>query len=294
MEIDINQGEWADYNNEGVEFFIINEAIITKLCVLGENVEPCFEGAQIKAQFSYGDKLKRQLFSMIEQLTEILNEGGAKMNEDILVPEVVEEVSTEFEEKKDEVVEETTVAEEVSTEFVEKKDDDIDEETEEEICPDCGKPESECECDKDEKDEDKKNKYNLDEIQEYVELSKEYSALQTQYSTLECDYNTLKADYDKLVEFKLSVEKAKKQQMIDSFYMLSAEDKKDVQDNINTYSIEDIEAKLSIICVRNRVNFNLEEEAEPTTPTVFNLNSVEADSTPAWIKAVQSVAKRDK
>lgn len=71
--------------------------------------------------------------------------------------------------------------------------------------------------------------------------------------------------------------------------MLSDEDKKDVVDHINEYSLEDIEAKLSIICVRNKVNFNLEsEESNPTS--TFNLNSAidEDDDAPAWIKAVRA------
>ena len=48
--------------------------------------------------------------------------------------------------------------------------------------------------------------------------------------------------------------------MIASFYMLSDEDKKDVVANIDTYSLDDIEAKLSIICVRNKVSFNLDDD----------------------------------
>ena len=82
--------------------------------------------------------------------------------------------------------------------------------------------------------------------------------------------------------------------MIASFYMLSDEDKKDVNDNIDSYSLEDIEAKLSIICVRNRVSFNLEaEEAEDKDPTIYNVNNGELsdDDVPAWVKAVRSTAK---
>lgn len=43
-------------NNEIPHFFIVNEAIISKLCVLGEKYEPCFETASITApsiQFSF-------------------------------------------------------------------------------------------------------------------------------------------------------------------------------------------------------------------------------------------------
>ena len=56
------------------------------------------------------------------------------------------------------------------------------------------------------------------------------------------------------------ISKEKKQAMIDSFYMLSDEDKADVIANIDTYSVDDIEAKLSIICVRNKVSFNLDDD----------------------------------
>mgnify|MGYP004546913173 FL=1 len=45
-------GFWAKDNNSGDRIFIYNEALIEKLCILGESVEPCFEGAQFKTEFS--------------------------------------------------------------------------------------------------------------------------------------------------------------------------------------------------------------------------------------------------
>ena len=316
MELDENliDAEWSKSNNGEPQFFIINEAIISKLCILGEDFEPCFEGAQIsKVQFCFEDSFKQQLFSMMEQLKEILNEGGAPVEDNKIETPIVEEetvevvdneTTEEIVEDVETVVEETTEdepveaeAEEVDapeTEFAAKEEDEK-EEGEEEVCPECGKPESECHCDEDdEKEEDKKDKYNLDEIQEYVELSSRYSELETNYTELESKYNSMKAEFDTLVEFKKSAEKKEKQAMIDSFYMLSNEDKKDVQENIDTYSLDDIEAKLSIICVRNKVSFDLEDDKPAegqTNPTTYNLNEVESESTPAWIKAVQMVAK---
>jgi len=73
--------------------------------------------------------------------------------------------------------------------------------------------------------------------------------------------------------------------------MLSDEDKKEVIDNIDTYSLDDIEAKLSIICVRNKVNFNLDEDKKDNKPTTFNLTDTDDSSTPAWVKRAMSVAK---
>ena len=75
--------------------------------------------------------------------------------------------------------------------------------------------------------------------------------------------------------------------------MLSDEDKKDVIDNIDTYSLDDIEAKLSVICFRNKVSFKTEEEDNHDGPTTFNLNGNEGDdsSTPAWVRAALDTAK---
>ena len=52
---------WTKDKNGKPKFFIINEAIIEKLCTLGNNCEPCFEGANITAptiQFSFADDFK--------------------------------------------------------------------------------------------------------------------------------------------------------------------------------------------------------------------------------------------
>ena len=176
------------------------------------------------------------------------------------------------------------------------KDDDDDDDDEK--CPKCGKPKSECECegeddDDDEKNKGKKEKYNLEEIQEYVELSEKYSALETNYSNAQQRISDLETQLNSLTEFKNKIDKAEKQKMIDSFYMLSEDDKKDVVENIDTYSVEDIEAKLSIICVRNKVSFNLDEDKNKAQdPTTFSLNGGLGgdESVPAWIKAIRSVA----
>jgi hypothetical protein len=49
MELDKNliNAWWTKDNNGKPMFFIINEAVMSKLCILGTNQEPCFEGANI-------------------------------------------------------------------------------------------------------------------------------------------------------------------------------------------------------------------------------------------------------
>lgn len=302
---------WTKDGNGNKEFFIINEAIISKLCILGEEFEPCFEGGSIEApkiEFSLEDSFKEQLLSMMTELTNILNEGGAKMVDNDKTPVVEEPVVDPVvdadpapadpaeepavdlvveEPAADPVVDADPVAEPADAdpapvaEFAEgKKDDD------KEVCPECGKPVDECTCEEDKK----KKEYVLEEIPEYVELQSNHAELETKYSTLLSDYEALKAEKDTLAEFKANADKKEKEALIASFYMLSDELKKDVVDNIDTYSLEDIEAKLSILCVRNKVSFDLENDNKEADPISYNLNDTGSsnDNVPEWIKAIQS------
>lgn len=278
---------WTKNENGEPQFFIINEAVIQNLCVLGEDYEPCFEGATItapKIQFSLDDGFKDQMISFMAEIKDLIKEGGndSMSTEEIKIP----------------VVEETTpVVEEPVSEFAKEDEAKKDEEK---VCPKCGKPVDECTCEDEEKseekekDEDKKIKYVLDEIPEYVELQTNFSNLETEMATLKEEKSALESQLAELVEFKKSMERKEKEDMIKNFYMLSDEDKREVIENIDSYSIDEIEAKLSIICVRNKVNFNLDEDNTKTAdPTTYSLNNADVadEGVPAWIKAVQAVAK---
>ena len=80
--------------------------------------------------------------------------------------------------------------------------------------------------------------------------------------------------------------------------MLSDEDKADVIANKRTYSLDQIEEKLAVICFRKKVNFDLEtssenensQEAEKVI-TTFNYDNVN-DTTSDWVKAVEETQKR--
>jgi hypothetical protein len=177
-----------------------------------------------------------------------------------------------------------------------KEDEDKSEETKEEdkSSEEPEKQEEEQKKDKEDEEEDEKvSKYNLDEVTEYVELKNQYEELRTKYAELEETVSSLTAENNSLLSFKANIEKQEKEDMIKSFYMLSDEDKKDVVENIDKYSLSDIESKLSVICVRNKVSFK-QDTAEETTsnPVTYNLNEVSApeadknDNAPAWMKAV--------
>ena len=308
MELDdkILDATWTKDANGNKQFFIINEGIISKLCVLGEDYEPCFEGAQItKVQYSFEDSFKEQLFSLMNEIKTMLSEGGTSMNTDFEAKKPEEEkdekicpecgkplAECECEKEDEKKFSANTEEEAPAVEEPEAEEPAAAEEFAAQTCPKCGKSVDECECE----DEDEKDKYVLDEIPEYVELRDKYAALENDYNEVVAARDALQSANAELIEFKAGVEKKEKQAMIDSFYMLSDEDKKDVTDNIDTYSLDDIEAKLSIICVRNKVSFNLDDddkEDNNTNPTTYNLNSGEQEEVlvPAWIKAVQNNTK---
>jgi hypothetical protein len=79
--------------------------------------------------------------------------------------------------------------------------------------------------------------------------------------------------------------------MIAKFYMLSDEDKADVVKNINTYSLDEIESKLSILCVRNKVSFAEEDTKKESSETTYSLTDTDDSSTPAWVKAALETEK---
>ena len=67
------KGNWQKNYENGLDFFIINDAIIQKICILGDDVEPCFEGASVTApdvstKFTLDDNFRHTLYSMMQDL----------------------------------------------------------------------------------------------------------------------------------------------------------------------------------------------------------------------------------
>ena len=387
MELDEKtlNATWTKDDNGKPKFFIINEAIISKLCILGEECEPCFEGSQItKFSLTFDEDFKQKLFSMMNDLKELIKEGGTKvfsryaveigdnlwnslwnyilekypdadntyssvyaiegvceedsqkfavlqnrtdnkyyrlnfsLNEtDGFVPadalievtesyipaaepqfslEAVKTYETEYASKKKAEEEDKNNKDNKSNSDnkSEGKDNNSDNPEDGKDKKPIGKKDdldgkgnnSDDDGNKDDEDKKKKKKYSLEDVTEYQELKTEYAELKSKYAALETEKNSLIEEIEPLRKFKLASEKKDKEAMIAQFYMLSDDDKKDVIDNIDKYSVDDIEAKLSVICVRNKVSFDLDENKE-TKPTTYNLNNGEDDdeSIPAWVKA---------
>lgn len=102
MELDDDtlDGHWAT-NEKGIEFFIINDANITKLCILGLDVEPCFEGSSVTAP-NISTSFTKDSKSFIEELREMVKQvefakkGGLSMTTETIDKSIVEQPNTEF------------------------------------------------------------------------------------------------------------------------------------------------------------------------------------------------------
>lgn len=302
MELDEEtlDGTWTMNNKTGIEFFIINDATFTKLCILGDDVEPCFEGGSVTApnvstSFSFVDKeFKNSLYNMMQELKFALLQGGQNMSEEVkdsaLTPEVNEtpeatpvpetpDVPTDAGNAEGEGSEGSASGGE--TDFAAKKPEEEEKKNpKEEDSKEDGKSE----------DPDKKKK---DEEEDYAKKkSCKNSLVEQEYSELKQKYDTLNAQYSELLAFKQKIEDKEKDELIEKFFMLSDEDKKDVVENKAKYSLEEIESKLSVICFRKKVNFDLGETSENDNKTetqnitTYSLND-DSSTTPAWIKRVK-------
>ena len=302
MELDSNslQGHWATDNNLGVDFFIINDATFSKLCILGDTVEPCYEGAsvtspEISKNFSKDTDFQQTLFSMMNDLQIALNsKGGLNMSGNELINESTENVEeTEFTNMPaDETVEELSSTEEFTeTDSVDNTDAVI--EPAEETANDFVDKKKEEDDESDDKDEDESDE--ADEDEDDKKKPNHQHSLE-EFEALQAELNSLRAEVKELREFKFGVENQQKDALIASYHMLSDEDKAEVIAHKSEFSLDEIKAKLAVIYVEKNVNFDMidgqEEVEDNSTPTMtFSLDEEASEGVPAFIEALRHTVK---
>ena len=301
MELDGDtlEGHWAEDQNSGIDFFIINDAIFSKLCILGDDVEPCFEGSsvtapQVSSSFTaVDDSFKNTLFSMLEELKFALK-GGTEMSK-------VDEKTTDTQFAKDEEEKKNTSTDE--SKEVDTKGKDEEDTKEEESNEEKKEEEDKKASTKHAKEDDEKEYSKDDEEEEYAandeedkkedkedddeeavkksakaddeekkskddsEEEKDDEEEDKKFALLEEEVSKLREENKALLEFKNEVERKEKEALIEQFsVILAEEDLKDVKENIDIYSYSDIESKLSVTCVRKKVSFDsLNDENSTST-----------------------------
>lgn len=246
MELDGEtlDGHWATDNNLGVDFFIINDATFSKLCILGDDVEPCYEGSsitspQVSSNFTKDKTFEQTLFTMMQELKDTLNsKGGLNMsetqNKDFEELENSNEDTSEIEEDFSENNENTDIIEDTNTD-----EEDINTIEDNEI-------ESE--------EDDAKDDSETDENNQEENSDEQFTAKQFEQMSLELE--SLRAEVAELREFKSNIEMQKKQQLVNRYFMISDEDKAEIVNNLSNYSYDEIEAKLAILYVEQNVDFS--------------------------------------
>lgn len=242
MEIEVVDGAW----DEKSEMYRINDFIFSGLCILGDEVEPAFESANITA-YSVDDKdtFRKEFAEMKEAFTQMMNDFKNSLNTnkeviDVTLTELLEKYSISADELSEAgvVIEglEGENLESVISDFAKKKKDEEEEKAKkgEEKKPedkpvdnkenqpkDGGekKPEGEDKEKKpadenkpvDEEDEEKKKKAKAKKEKgkfSNAEDQADYDELLTSYTELQATVNTLTAENSQLKSFKKAVEDA--------------------------------------------------------------------------------------
>ena len=280
---------------ETVEEVAVEETVTEEVVAEAEVVEETVETETQAEEYAIADSLVREEESPVtepeteeveEEVVEEETEADVEVEEVVEEPIVEEEILTNDDNSEQSIStenEEYVEATQSSQEnFAKSDDEDKKEDTDEES----NDKETDTDDDKDDEEDDKYNKEDEEE--------KSKCSLEEKYTALQAEFAELSSKYEALVEFKNQVDNEKKDALIASFYMLSEEDKAEVVENKAKYSLDEIEAKLSVICVRKKVNFDLDDTSkndnivEEKEVMTYNVSDNESTSTPAWISALKN------
>lgn len=274
-------GHWAENSESGIEFFIINDASFTKLCVLGDGVEPCFEGASVEAP-NISDKFSKEgftttLYNMMNELKFALAENAEKIDDS---KSAKEEETTEFAEKAEEEVKET--ADEAET-FAEKEEESTESTESAEVVEENLDQESDFSANTEEENEPEEKVENSEESadNEFAEKDAEIETLKSEIASLQEKYSLLEAEAEELRSYKASRISADKDALINKYNMLSDDDKAEIIANKDSYSYEEIESKLALLYVKKNVDFDDQEEEIPApneATLTFGLSTANGDA----------------
>lgn len=208
VEVEVINGQFRD---DG--YYEIQEYNILATTILGNGNLPAIKNSKIEFNFSQDNDYRSKLEQVDILLQNFNKKGGGKgMDEN-------KELEQEFAEE--EAVEIPVIVDEPQQEFAEE--DEVEEdmacgnkkkkrcsEEEEEVCPECGKPMSECECDKEEDmacGNKKKKKCSCEEEKLYsqAELDEAIANTKAEFSDALVELAELrefKAEYDRQVKIQ--------------------------------------------------------------------------------------------
>ena len=296
VEVEVINGQFRD---DG--YYEIQEYNILATTILGNGNLPAIENSRIEFNFSQDNDYRSKLEQVDILLQNFNKKGGGKgmdENKELEQEEFAEEEAVEIpviDEPQQEFTEEDEVEEDMACGNKKKKrcseEDDEEEveeemacgnkkkkrcaEDEEEVCPECGKPMSECECDKEEDmacGNKKKKKCSCEEEKLYsqAELDEAIANTKAEFSDALVELAELrefKAEYDKQV--KIQQLNSEMDEIVANFNV--NEDKvKELREKVleGQYSMEKFELELYRNNQPIKNNFSKDDKKSTSLPIV--------------------------
>jgi len=259
MEIEVTDGRWL----EEEEAYQIDNFTFSALCILGDDVEPAFEDANITAYSLDKESFKQEFSTMLSELKDSLS---SEKEENGMLKELLKKYSLTVEDLTakgidfNEITEDELEAKiievfEINTDDSQDNQDEVDEDSANEGQNDEGQnddnnnDDDDSEGDNDEGDSDDEgegdNQTNTSDLEARIaDLESELEVANNSLKDKDDSINELTKEVEKLREFKLDVEKSehenKVQEMFSNF-QLTDEDVKDL--DIHEFSLDEIEEK---------------------------------------------------
>lgn len=248
MELYVNSidGEWKC--DGAVEYFEFTDGVFFGLLALGDDVDPCFEGAAFygldQSAKEFFEELKNYTLSAKSELIGGTEMEIEKIEETPVVEEQVEEVTSEEEVVTEEATEEV---QEVATEETEEEAPAAEEVTEatEETADDNAVENFENEEVAEENEEETEE---TEEVKEVVEETvEEASDIQAEYQAALQRIADLEAQVNELTTYKNDAERVKKTSLIEKYSILLGEEAcANYTAKIDEYSFEDLKKEVSV------------------------------------------------
>lgn len=297
-----------DYNGyyENDDVFIFTHAVLNKLCVLGDDCPPCFDGANIVTTYSksyapFVDELEKILgkkyYVVNDRLVEkpvtpefakVIMESETINTENVVETEVTETVETPAVEFTEPVTEEVKTVEtvEAQVEFAETPVEEVPEVQESVEVPttefaESGEPAVE-------EPQVEVVETPVAEVVDYAAINAELEQQIAEYKslneTLQNKVTSLESELSVYQEKEKEQENNSKKEIIKEYGSLLSEDEiKPFEDKVNDYSLDELEAKLSVTYARKQRAALSDKNVQGMQVNVEAFNAPE-DNLPEFMK----------
>lgn len=306
MELTKDTGYWKRI--DGDDYYVIEDAIISKLCILGTDVEPCFEGAQFGTE---EDNMiysldKKQFNDFIQTFTKQIKEalepeGGESMNltdyslvvndtgsltttttsgqiynGNIVVPSTTTSSQIIYEQNDDVLTEDNNIDDSIVNDNVEDNNDyDLNNDDVVDTVEDTDNNEDDA---------------SIDYAKEITKLAAEIEVLQNSLEEANKTIHSLNNELDELKQFKNQVDMQEKEELFNTFKnknVIRENDLNSIYEQINELDYESFNLQLCKLYAESVLS-----KDETTPKNVVNYQVQEPDIS-TWESAI-AIKKKNK